>query len=162
MPSIVYREEPWSTDFGPLPVGSFPGNANGLKMILDAEVFDSGISKTSGVGFKISVLHYLDVPLISNNGMNIDVGTYTQLGVAAKVVETTQEAKSTYTPERRGCFFEDEIRMVDVNIDMGGRYEMTNCLFQASQDQIRDRCKCVLAPYDITSNICVGKGLGQR
>ena len=58
---IVYGEEPWSNDFGPLPLGSFPGNANGLKMILDAEVFDSGASQSGGVGFKISVLHYLDV-----------------------------------------------------------------------------------------------------
>ena len=105
-------------------------------MILDAEAFDSGPSNSKGIGFKISVLHHLDVPLMSNNGMNIDVGTYTQLGVAAKVVKTSQEAKSTFEPEKRGCFFEDEIRMVDVNMDIAGRYEMTNCLFQATCDQI--------------------------
>ena len=156
---IVYLEEPWSIEYGHVPVGSFPGVANGLKMVLDAEAFDSGPSKSKGIGFKISVLHHLDVPLMSNTGMNIDVGTYTQLGVSAKVVETSREAKSTFAPEKRGCFFEDEIRMVDVNMDIGGRYEMTNCLFQASSDQIRERCKCNLAPYEIKPNICVGEGL---
>ena len=156
---LVHMEEPWSTDYRHVPVGSFPGDANGLKMILDAEAFDSGPSDSKGIGFKISVLHHLDVPLMSNNGMNIDVGTYTQLGVAAKVVKTSQEAKSTFEPEKRGCFFEDEIRMVDVNMDIAGRYEMTNCLFQATCDQIRERCKCNLAPYEIKPNICVGKGL---
>ena len=49
--------------------------------------------------------------------------------------------------------------MVDVNMDIGGRYEMTNCLFQATSDQIRERCKCNLAPYEIKPNICVGQGL---
>ena len=97
---LVFREKPWSYDYGFVPVGSFPGEPNGLKMILDAETFDSGASRSRAIGFKISVLHHLDVPLMSNNGINIDIGKYTQLGVAAKVVKTSLEAKKSFTPER--------------------------------------------------------------
>ena len=35
-----FREEPWSDDFGRIQEGTFPGNQNGIKILLDAETFD--------------------------------------------------------------------------------------------------------------------------
>ena len=125
-------------------------------MILDAEVFDIAISESPSIGLLISIFYYNDVPIMANNGINIDVGTYTKLGVAAKAIETSQAAKDTIIPQRRGCFFDDEIRLGDINQETGGRYEMTNCLFQAAADQIRERCKCDPGHYEIKPNICVG------
>ena len=156
---FVHNEEPWdySKEFNVW--GSYPGEANGLTLMLDAEVFDVGMSNSPGTGLQIAVFYYLDVPIMSTGGINLDVGTFTKLGVSGKVIETTSEAKRTLTPESRGCFFDDEIRLSDVNSDVGGRYEMTNCLFQAAADQIRERCKCDPAYWLIAPNMCVGSGV---
>ena len=153
---FVHNEIPWDYSKPFKAWGSYPGEANGLTMMLDAEVFDTGISESQSIGLQISIFYYNDVPIMSNNGINIDVGTFTKLGVAAKAIETSQTAKDTIIPERRGCFFDDEIRLMDIHQDTGGRYEMTNCLFQAAADQIRERCKCDPGHYEIKSNICVG------
>ena len=54
---LVFREKPWSYDYGFVPVGSFPGEPNGLKMILDAEKFDSGASRSRAL--ELSASKYL-------------------------------------------------------------------------------------------------------
>ena len=45
----------------------------------DAESFDYGngfygLGERAGVGFKVAVLHPLDIPIIESTAMNIDVG----------------------------------------------------------------------------------------
>ena len=97
---FVHLDKPW--DYSEPITGSFPGDANGLTMMLDAEVFDTGISKATGTGFKIALFYFMDVPVMATGGIGINVGTYTQLGVAAKAIETSLEAKATFRPERRG------------------------------------------------------------
>ena len=156
---FVFREEPWSQDYGDIQTGSYPGEANGLKMILDAEVFDHGHSRSEALGFKIAILHYLDIAIMDQTGVNIDIGKYTQLAVTARIVKTSQDARRRFDPEVRGCYFEDEIRMIDCNIDVGVRYEMTNCLYQAGLDQVRNRCKCNAAPYTIQPDTCQGENI---
>ena len=153
---IVFRKEPWSSDFGKIETGSFPGEANGVKLVLDAEVFDAGPGISDAVGFKISLLHHKDVPLLDQTGVNIDVGKSSQIAVMARIVRTSQDAKWRFEPEVRGCYFEDEIRMTNVNSDVGGRYEMANCLYQAGLDQVKNRCQCDPSPYNIGSNACMG------
>ena len=39
-------------------------------------------------------------------------------------------------PQERGCFFNDEIKMVNCNADVGCRYEFSNCLFEAYTDKV--------------------------
>ena len=39
--------------------------------------------------------------------------------------------------QERGCFFNDEIKMVNCNADVGCRYEFSNCLFEAYTDKVR-------------------------
>ena len=154
---FVHKEDFWDYSAGPLKLGgSFPGEANGMTLMLDAEAFDVGVSSSPATGIQVAIFYYLDVPIMTTSGINLDVGTYTKLGLSAKIIETSPEAKRTLTPERRGCFFEDEIRLQDINSDVGGRYEMTNCLFQATADQIRQRCKCDPAYWLIAPNMCVG------
>ena len=53
------------------------------------------------------------------------------------MVQTTEVARHRFTPEERQCFFEDEIRMVNCNIDVGCRYEFSNCLLEAFTDKVR-------------------------
>ena len=153
---FVFRETPWSNDFGEKVAMSYPGETNGLKMILDAEAFDYGKSSSEAVGFKVAILHYLDIPIMDQTGINIDVGKYTQLAVTARLVKTSAYAKHRFVPEVRRCYFDDEIRMRVSNLDIKIRYEMTNCLFQAGLDQVRKKCECRSAPYTIESDICQG------
>ena len=63
-------------------------------------------------------------------------GTATELGVTTQMVLTTDVARGRFTPEERQCFFEDEIRMVNCNIDVGCRYEFSNCLLEAFTDKV--------------------------
>ena len=160
---VVFRDQPLSQDLGvihiQLQAGSFPGEANGLKMILDAEVFDNGPSNSEALGFKIAILHYEDIPIMDQTGINIDIGKYTQIAVSARIVKTSEDVKPRFDPEVRGCFFEDEIHMTDCNSDVGCRYEMTNCLYQAGLDQVRNRCKCNVAPYSIEPDMCHGENI---
>ena len=65
------------------------------------------------------------------------MGTATELGVTTQMVLTTDVARVRFTPEERQCFFEDEIRMVNCNIDVGCRYEFSNCLLEAFTDKVR-------------------------
>ena len=156
---FLFRKEPWSNDYGEIETGSYPGEANGLKMILDAEAFDHGRSNSEAVGFKIAILHYLDIPIMDQTGINIDIGKYTQLAVTAKIVKTSSYARRRFEPEVRQCYFKDEIRMRECNLDVGIRYEMTNCLFQAGLDQVRKRCQCNAAPYTIEPDTCQGQNI---
>ena len=75
--------------------GSYPGEANGLTLMLDAEAFDVGMSKSPGAGLQIAIFYYLEVPIMSTGGINLDVGTFTKLGVSDGV--------------------DNEIRLSDVN-----------------------------------------------
>ena len=56
--------------------------------------------------------------------------------IAPPKVETTAVARERFTPEERQCFFNDEIKMVNCNSDVGCRYEFTNCLFEAYTDMV--------------------------
>ena len=64
------------------------------------------------------------------------VGTKMEMGVTTQLVETTDVARERFTPEERGCFFNEEIKMVNCNSDVGCRYAFTNCLFEAYTDMV--------------------------
>ncbi len=54
-------------------------------------------------------------------GLNVDLGTFTQFAVSARIIETTAAAKDRFTPQQRGCFFNDEISMQHCNDEVGCR-----------------------------------------
>ena len=86
----------------------------------------------------------------------------TEIGVTTQLVETSPVVKRRFTPEERQCYFEDEIRMVNCNIDVGCRYEYSNCLFEAYTDQIRSQCGCNVSPWAVPSGdtpLCQGTAL---
>ena len=84
----------------------------GVTILIDLESFDAGPSKTATTGSTISHFYWKYIPVLSQSGINVQPGTSTELGVTTQVVETTEVAKRRFTPEERGCYFEDEIRMV--------------------------------------------------
>ena len=84
----------------------------GVTILIDLESFDAGPSKTATTGSTISHFYWKYIPVLSQSGISVQPGTSTELGLTTQVVETTEVAKRRFTPEERGCFFEDEIRMV--------------------------------------------------
>ena len=59
--------------------GALNGENNGLTVIMDAETFDYGngfgdYGERAGVGFKVGIVHHLDVSVLESNGIIVDVG----------------------------------------------------------------------------------------
>ena len=50
-----------------------PGKAQGVQMLLDAEVFDAGPGKASMEGFVVSPFFWKDVPAMGQSGLNVQV-----------------------------------------------------------------------------------------
>ena len=77
-----YRKMPEGEDpttLKNLPKGALNGQNNGLFVMLDAETFDygNGFADTgdrAGEGFKVAVVHHLDVAVMESNGMQVSVG----------------------------------------------------------------------------------------
>ena len=53
--------------------GAYPGKGQGFRMLLDAEVFDTGLSRSSGQGFVISHFFWKNAHVLSQSGLNIEV-----------------------------------------------------------------------------------------
>ncbi|CAB4060681.1 ASICN [Lepeophtheirus salmonis] len=121
--------------------GSEVGKANGLTVFLDAETFDYTYHLKAGEGFKVSVHHHLDQPIMSIKEIDISVGTESQVAVATTLTTTTDEAKNRFYPEERGCYFEGELYLQYLPKNFY-RYEMSNCLFEAAYEEVLKRCNC--------------------
>ena len=70
-----------------LPTGALNGENNGLSLLLDAETFDNSamednlVGSRVGEGFKVAVIHPLDMPLMRQSGVNIDIGSAVQVRI---------------------------------------------------------------------------------
>ena len=53
--------------------GAYPGKEQGFRMLLDAEVFDTGVCRNSGQGFVISHFFWKNAHVLSQSGLNIEV-----------------------------------------------------------------------------------------
>ncbi len=78
---------------------------------MDAETFDYTYHMKAGEGFKLSVHHHLDQPIMSIKEIDISVGTESQVAVATTLTMTTDDARSRFAPEDRGCYFEGELAL---------------------------------------------------
>jgi len=59
--------------------GSEVGKANGLTVLLDAETFDYFYHLKASEGFKLTVHHHLDQPIMSIKEVDVSVGTESQV-----------------------------------------------------------------------------------
>ena len=88
-----------------------------------------------------------DVAVTSQSGINIALGRFTQLGVRAQQVRltalilylhsnvkirTSETARKRFSPEKRNCYFSNEIKMRDFNEELGTRYGISNCMVQVT------------------------------
>ena len=98
------------------------GIKSGFQILLDAETYDYASSPLGGQGFTLSILHQLDLPIMKNSGINIDIGHTNNLVVSNILMNTTQSAKTRFSPLERDCYFEDEIVLQHFPPPMGVRY----------------------------------------
>ena len=98
------------------------GIKNGLQILLDAETYDYASSPSGSQGFILSILHHLDQPIMKNTGININTGISNNLVVSNILMNTTQSAKSRFSPSERDCYFEDEITLRHMPHWFGFRY----------------------------------------
>ena len=87
------------------------GLTNGLKLLLDAEVFDYASSKSGNEGFVLSVLHHLDVAIMKNIGLSIVPGQSSQMSVTVKLMNTSREIRNRFSPQQSQCYFEGELEL---------------------------------------------------
>ena len=83
---------------------------NGLTLLLDAESYDYAFSPQTGEGFKLAVHSHMDQPIMALADIDLSPGFVTQLSVTPILRETTQPARDRFTPEERGCYFDEELK----------------------------------------------------
>ena len=69
-------------------------------------------------------------------GFHISPGTENQIAITPTILSTSQKAKDRFSPEERDCYTENEIELKYLPKAHGYRYEMSNCLFEATFEHI--------------------------
>ena len=134
------------------------GLVNGLTLILDAEGFDYASSESGTEGFFLSMLHQLDIPIMRNTGINVEVGQTNNIVVIPTLMSTTKGAKSRFNPEERQCYFEDEIALKHLPHENSFRYDISNCFFEATLQEIESQCQCIPAYFADVSELPLCQG----
>ena len=138
------------------------GIKNGLQILLDAETYDYGSSPNGGEGFILSILHHLDIPIMKNSGININTGQCNNLVVSATLMNTSEAVRNRFSPQQRNCYFEDEIQLLHLPHENSFRYDISNCLFEATLQKIEENCHCVPAYFQDTVPdvlVCTGPSI---
>ena len=138
------------------------GIKNGLQILLDAETYDYGSSPNGGEGFILSILHHLDIPIMKNSGININTGQSNNLVVTATLMNTSEAVRNRFFPQQRNCYFEDEIQLLHLPQENSFRYDISNCLFEATLQKIEENCHCVPAYFQDTVPevpVCTGSSI---
>ena len=83
-----------------------------MTLLLDAETFDYGGDGSSlGEGFKIAVVHPMDLGVMESMAINVDIGTVTNVGVSTTLINITSDAVTSFNPYERKCWMEKEIAL---------------------------------------------------
>ena len=138
------------------------GIKNGLQILLDAETYDYGSSPNGGEGFILSILHHLDIPIMKNSGININTGQSNNLVVTATLMNTSEAVRNRFFPQQRNCYFEDEIQLLHLPQENSFRYDISNCLFEATLQKIEENCHCVPVYFQDTVPdvpVCTGPSI---
>ena len=108
------------------------GELNGLDIILDTEQFDYGFHHESidsnGAGFRITLHHHMDKPMVQFSSQLIHPGRETHINVMPQVTYTTNDSINGLTHEERGCYAEDEVKLSYLLSRLGYHYNIDNCL----------------------------------
>jgi len=59
------------------------------------------------------------------------------------IINTSENAMSRFSPEKRGCYSDEEFRLKALKWEDGYRYSMTNCLYSSLLEKIYLSCSCI-------------------
>lgn len=145
-PFFKMPEEGKERDLLSLVPGALNGENNGLSILLDAETFDYGngfydLGVRAGEGFKVAVVHPLDMPIIQQTAVNVMPGSLVQIATSINLIDITSDAMA-FAPKDRKCWVDSEIVLKELNYSDGYRYTMTNCLYEATMQVAYNNCSC--------------------
>ena len=127
--------------------------------MLDVESYDYVENDRGGLGFKLSVAHPLDLPIIEQSAVMIQPGLQTQLGVSVTLTNTSRTAIERFSPDERKCWTQPEIALQYLSYDELYHYSMSNCLFNAAIQEAKRKCGCTPGYIWISDKQCFGSSL---
>ena len=125
------------------------GSNNGVELIIDTESFDyANIDCDGDVGYKISINHPLDMPVLEQTGISLAPGTSNQLGVSVKIMTVDPAVLTRDTdPVTRNCYLNQDVSFKYLPYEEDYHYSMSNCLFEASMQSAEEKCGCVARTF---------------
>ena len=80
-PFYQMPEQGSEAELGDLQKGALNGENNGLSFLLDAETYDYGngfyeLGERAGEGFKVGIVHHMDMPIIQQSAVYVNPGKY--------------------------------------------------------------------------------------
>ena len=151
-----------------IPKGIQQGHDDGLKVLLDFEMFDYAFRKAS-TGFSIFVGNPLDKNRVDEEGTSVSPGMETFIGLSFSNTQATRPVIEKLTPQRRNCFDDGEIDLPILTHELGYRYSMGNCQYEAGVQAVISNCNCIptffVEPFNFQGisntdlQICHGKDL---
>ena len=151
-----------------IPKGIQQGHDDGLKVLLDFEMFDYAFRKAS-TGFSIFVGNPLDKNRVDEEGISVSPGMETFIGLSFSNTKATTDVIKQLTSQQRNCFDDDEIDLPILTHELGYRYSMGNCQYEASVQAVISNCNCTptffVEPFNFQGisntdlQICHGKDL---
>ena len=139
--------------------GVLSGENNGMMMMLDVESYDYVENDRGGLGFKLSVAHPLDMPIIEQSAVMIQPGLQTHLGVSVQLTRTSKTAIQRFSPTDRKCWNQSEISLKHLSYDQLYHYSISNCLFEAAVQEAEKTCGCTPGYIWIGEKQCYGSSL---
>ena len=88
-------------------------NIRDLLYSLLKESFDYKFFNEGSEGLKVALVHHLDMPIVRQVGFHISPGTENQIAVTPTLISTSRDAMLRFSPDRRDCYSEGEIRGED-------------------------------------------------
>ena len=122
---------------------SLNGETNGLDIVLDTEQFNYAYHQANAAGFRISLHHHNSKPMMSFSSQLIHAGTETIIDIKPTVTYTTDHAISKFSPEERGCFTKEEIKLNFLKRMLGYQYDLNNCIIDEGIRDIIWNCRCI-------------------
>ncbi len=95
------------------------GRHQGLELLIDTEAYDYGFAPEPGEGIKMGISNFGDESPITVKGLDLAAGSVHQVVINPVLTTTTVIARNRFTPEVRGCYFQDEFSLADYSVKEG-------------------------------------------
>ena len=151
-PSSEYENMSTYEIYHDLKADTLNGEANGLDVVIDAEQFNYAYHQSNAAGFKVSLHHHLDLPMMQFSSQLIFTGVETQINLKPTITNTTKEAIPFLSPKERQCYTEGEANLTYLKKEYGFRYELNNCIIDQGIRDIIWNCRCMPSFYGYGSD----------